>query len=260
MVCKYLAIGGVVVALNGIYDIATHDAQAEAIKIAQAYVQSDDYRRELLQTFFSDEDMYDTYTDAHGRTYYKDISLDQVEARLKGWRKDMYELMRQHDKLIVASGQAEHKLEELFGRFIYAGRETKIFGRTVNLNPLWALKEKAGEKIVPLVQEVCQKFTSITCVAVITSAAGIAIAAAVPLTYFLTGKINAFMHREQEQRRLLDIVGDWDNFRTFTQLKHADMQKLQQKMFKLSANGTGNCPPPEALADLYIDKKSGRFY
>ena len=227
---NYIAIGGTLVVLNGLFDIATHDAQAEAIKIAQKYVKSDKYRE-----------------------YFKFEELD-------GWIKDWQAVKNQHHKLIIKSGKAEHKLEELFGRFIYVGREVNVFGRTVNLNPLWALKEKAGKKFVPLVQRVCKGFMSLLCVQWITAGAGIVLAAAVPLTYFLTGKANAYLHREQEQNRLLDIVGDWDNFRTFTMLKPADMKKLQQKMAKLSKKGTRDCPPPDTLADKYIDKKSGRLY
>lgn len=257
----YLAIGGSLVVLNGLFDIVTHDAQAEAIKIAQKYVQSDTYRRELVSTFLADEDNFDTYTDARGRTYYTEIDdPSKLEARLKGWRKDLHALKRQHDELVIKSGQVEHKLEQLFGRVIYAGREVKIFGRTVNLNPLWALKEKAGKKFVPLVQKACRAQLSIVCVMYITSAAGLVLAAAVPLTYFLTGKANAFLHREQEQNRLLDIVGDWDNFRVFTALTPADMKKLKQKMRKLSAQGTHDCPSPDKLADHYLGKARGRFY
>lgn len=258
---NYLAIGGSLVVLNGLFDIVTHDAQAEAIKIAQKYMQSDAYRLELASRFLADEDTLTTYTDARGRTY--DIPIndpDQLEARLKGWRKDLHALSRQHDKLIIKSGQAEHKLEQLFGRFIYAGREAKIFGRTVNLNPLWALKEKAGKKFVPLVQKACTQISSVLCVLYITTAAGIVLTAAVPLTYFLTGKVNAFLHREQEQNRLLDIVGDWDNFRTFTVLTPDDMKKLQQKMRKLSVQGTRDCPPSDKLAEHYLGRASGRFY
>lgn len=258
---NYLAIGGALVVLNGLFDIATHDAQAEALKIAQKYLQSDAYRIDLASIFLADEDTFDTYTDARGRTYYTKINdPDKLEARLKGWLKDLHAFNRQQNEVIIKSGQAEHKLEQLFGRFIYAGREVKIFGRTVNLNPLWALKEKAGKKFVPLVQKGCKTTSSVMCICFITTAAGIVLGAAVPLTYFLTGKVNAFLHREQEQNRLLDIVGDWDNFRTFTVLTPADMKKLQQKMRKLSAPGTRDCPPSDTLVDHYLGQASGRFY
>ena len=259
---NYIAIGGVLTVLNGLFDIATHNAQAEAIKIAQQYVQSDEYRREVVRGFSSaDDKVVVTYTDARGETYVTRVNNpDKLEAPLKGWRKDVQGFVRKRDDFIIKSGQAEHKLEELFGRFIYVGREVKIFGRTLNLNPLWALKERAGKKLVPLVRSMCTGRESIMCVYFITAAAGLVLAVSVPLTYFLTGRVNAFLHREQEQGRLLDIVGDWDNFRTFTMLKPADMRKLRQKMTKLSAQGGRDCPPPDTLADRYSDKKSGRFY
>ena len=257
----YIAIGGVFTALNGLFDIATHDAQAEAIRIAQKYMKSDEYWSDLAKSIAEYDDMINFYTNTRGETSYTSISdPDKLEVRLKGWRKDAYSFAQKYDNFIIKSGQAEHKLEELFGRFIYAGREVKIFGRTLNLNPLWTLKEKAGKKFVPLVKSTCKGRMSILCVQYITFSAGIGLAAAVPLAYFLMGKLNAFLHREQEQGRLLDIVGDWDNFRTFTMLKPADMKKLQKKMTKLSAKGGRDCPSPDTLADRYIDKKSGRFY
>ena len=257
---NYIAIGGSFAVLNSLFDIVTHDAQAEAIKIARKYVQSDNYRSDMASIFLFDEDKFDTYTDARGATYRIPLGPDELEARLKGWRKDLHALNRQHDELVIKSGQAEHKLEQLFGRVIYAGREVKIFGRTVNLNPLWALKEKAGKKFVPLVQKVCIAQMSIVCIMYITSAVGIVLAAAVPVAYVSTGKVNAYLHREQEQNRLLDIVGDWDNFRVFTALTPAYMKKLKQKMRKLSAQGTHDCPSPDKLADHYLGKARGRFY
>lgn len=229
----YIAIGGTFTVLNGLFDIATHDAQAEAIKIAQQYLESNAYRRDLV--------------------------LDEVD-EIGGWMKDIIGYEVQRNKVLLKSAKAEHKLEELFGRFIYAGREVNFFGRKVNLNPLWALKEKAGKKFVPLVQKTCTRMASLVCISAITSMAGIVLAAATPLAYFATNKLNEHVHREEEQHRLLDIIGDWDNFRTFTLLKPKDMQKLKQKMAKLSGKGTHDCPPPDVLADKYIDKKSRSFY
>lgn len=249
---NYLAIGGVMAVLNGIFDIVTHDAQAEAIEIATKYMQSDAYRYETLR--LSNIDPNDFY-DEKGRR----LTPDEIEKRLTGWRKDFHTLNKKQHKLFIEMGRAEHKLEELFGRFIYVGRDVKIGGRSVNLNPLWGLKEKSGKKFVPLVRKACPASMSIICVFWITSVAGVVLTASVPLTYFLTGKVNAWLHREQEQRTLLDIVGDWDSFRTFTTLKLADMVKLQAKMAKLNKHGTQPCPPPNELADHYIDKH-GRFY
>ena len=227
----YVAIGGTFALLNGLFDIATHDAQAEAIKAAEKYLASAEYRSDL----FLDE-------------------IDNADELLKDIKA--YEV--QSHKVLLKSGKAEHKLEELFGRFIYAGRDVKLFGRKVNLNPLWALKEKSGKKFVPLVQKVCTGIASLMCVAAVTSVAGIVLAAAAPLAYFSTNKLNERVHREEEQQRLLDIVGDWDNFRTFTILKPKDMQKLKKKMSKLSSKGTRDCPPPDTLADKYIDR--GGYY
>lgn len=227
----YVAIGGTFTVLNGLFDIATHDAQAEAIKAAEKYLASDAYRRDLF--------------------------LDEAD-NAGGLLKDIKAYEVQSHKMLLKSGKAEHKLEELFGRFIYAGHDVKLFGRKVNLNPLWALKEKAGKKFVPLVQKGCTGMASLMCVAVVTSVAGIVLAAATPLAYFTTNKLNEHVHREEEQQRLLDIVGDWDNFRIFTMLKPKDMQKLKQKMSKLSSKGTRDCPPPDTLADKYIER--GGYY
>ena len=273
----YMAIGGVLVVLNGLFDIVTHDAQGEAIKFATEYVQSDHFRREMLkQSFVPYDELYETITATE--RYYDDIfdeyssakvekmrerSVDAIEEKIRGsWRGDLYEINKKHHKLIVEAGRAEHKLEELFGRLIYAGHDVKIGGRSINLNPLWALKQKSGEKFVPLVQKAnrISPLASVVTVAWISIAATVIVTAAVPLTYYLTGKVNAWLHREQEQRTLLDIVGNWDSFRTFTLLQPKDMQKLQQKMAKLSKRGTQPCPPANELAAHYIDKDSGRFY
>ena len=226
----YVAIGGTFAVLNGLFDIATHDAQAEAIKIADEYIKSDAYKQQAKRLLGGADDLF----------------------------KDMTKLDLHNHKLIVKSGKAEHKLEELFGRFLYVGRDAKLFGRKVNLNPLWALKEKAGKKLVPLVQKVCTAMSSIMCVAAITTVAGTVLAAAAPLAYFATNKLNEHVHREEEQNRLLDIVGDWDSFRTFTILKPADMNKLKKKMHKLSAKGTHDCPPADTLASIYSE--GGRYY
>lgn len=249
----YLAMGASFVILNGIFDIITHDAQAEAIKIAEKELRSHDYKMGMRE--FAGE--------------VRDFAPSSVQEL----GDDVVNFNEKMHKLYLDMAKAEHAAEEVFGKFLYVGKETKMFGKTVNLNPLWTLKEKSGKKLVPLVRDFCSengKYAgrfkeasmpiSIVCLATIVASASGVIGAAVPFSSIWTGKVNSLLHREEEQKTLNDLVGDWDSFRSFIYLKPEDMLKLEKKMQKLGKKGTQSCPAATSLANHYINPETGRFY
>ena len=248
----YLAMGASFVLLNGVFDIVTHDAQTEAIRLANKELNSAEYRSFL-------EEMEDLVPDDSKFLDPKEVSgfLDK------------------RNKMIMDMARAEHKAEEVFGKILYAGRDTKMFGRTVNINPLWSLKQAAGKKLVPAIQQLCDYRgkvgtawgrlgmdmpISIACLSFIVAGAGSVIGATAPFATLGTGKINSMLHKKEEQRTLDDLVGDWDNFRAFTYMKPEAMKKLESKIIKLSKGGTKECPPASALIDHYINPQTGRLY
>ena len=130
----YLAIGASFVLLNGVFDIVTHNAQAEAIKIAEEQLRQERKVSKITESLTKEID----------------------ELGIADLGNDIGRLEGRVNKLYLDIAKSEHAAEEVFGKFLYFGKEVKMFGKTVNLNPLWALKEGSGKKIVPLVREYCR--------------------------------------------------------------------------------------------------------
>ena len=261
----YLAMGLSFIVLNGLFDIATHNAQGALIKISEDFVKSDIYRQGLdidypeergLKGFLNE--LNDEYVEERRNA----IELKEHVANRKVEQAitDGYKLQEKMDTFYLNMAKSEHKAEELFGRFLYIGRETKIFGKTINLNPLWALKEEMGKKLVPLVKKYCTSYVALkVCLPVVVVSVGMMIGLVVPFSTIWTGKANSLIHRQQEQRTLNDLLGDWDAMRTFSHVKPGVMSKLENKMGSLATKGNHPCPEAKSLIPHYIDQQTGRF-
>ena len=296
----YLAMGLSFIILNGLFDIATHNAQGALIEIADDFIKSDTYRKGLD---IPDEDekakqMYDKinkegisleeqikyikeleeYKKSQAKGFLnemndefadkrkieieiiKEANENGVDGRFEQSMIDYAKRMEEVDRLYLEMVRNEHKAEELFGRFLYVGRETKIFGRTVNLNPLWALKEGMGKKLVPVVKKYCTSYVALKlCLPIVAVSVGTMIGAVVPFSTIWTGKANSLIHHQQEQRTLDDLLGDWDAVRTFSHVKPEVMSKLEKKMSNLATKGVHPCPEAKTLIPHYIDQQTGRF-
>ena len=298
----YLAMGLSFVILNGLFDIATHNAQGALIKIADDFINSDTYRLGLdldkkRQQIIDKFDKEGISLEELSKYNEELAEYDRNKPREKGLKRFLNEINKQgaeeraltigveeiEDKnvtmgrgtqtvtdalklnadshpLILDMARSEHKAEELFGRFLYIGRETKIFGKTINLNPLWALKEGMGKRLIPVVKEYCTSYVALKlCIPIIVITAGTIIGAVIPFSTIWTGKANSLIHRQQEQRTLDDLLGDWDAVRTFSHVKPEVMSKLENKMSNLATKGVHPCPEAKSLIPHYIDQQTGRF-
>lgn len=253
---NYLAMGGSFVVLNGLLDIATHDAQGEAIKLAVEFTEqptSDEQGGVVFQSLAKTQQALNAVT---GKTD------EDVGKAVREFMKtnSIDDLNKKQFDLIIQTAQAEHKMEQLFGKFIYFGKDTKIFGKTVNLNPLWALKQYSASKLVPVVKKYCRGQASIVCVGVIVISISGVVGLTIPFTNFWAQRANSIIHAQAEQEVLDDLVGDWDSMRSFSYIKPADMQRLEKKLRHLSKQGKQACPQPESLIEHYINPQTGRFY
>lgn len=269
----YLAMGLSFIVLNGLFDIATHDAQKALIKITNDFINSDTYRYGLDLDFSESQEkgfksilneMNENYATQRRQVMVNEIIKENIDEGLAGKAqrvaRDAAKLQDKVDKLYLEMARSEHTAEELFGRFLYIGRETKIFGKTINLNPLWALKEGMGKKLVPVVKKYCTSYVALrVCLPAVLITAGTMIGAIIPFSTLWTGKANSLIHRQQEQRTLDDLLGDWDAVRTFSHVKPEVMSKLEKKMSNLASKGVHPCPEAKSLIPHYIDQQTGRF-
>ena len=297
----YLAMGLSFVALNGLFDIATHNAQGALIKIGDDFIKSRTYRegldldenRQQIINKFQKEGIsleeqkkyraelaeYDSHQAKEPKGFLDEMNDQFAQERRKAIEikdyvaegfvvdgngeqaiVDVVGFSEKTDRIYLNMAKSEHKAEELFGRFLYVGRETKIFGKTINLNPLWALKEGMGKKLVPLVKKYCTSYVALKwCIPVVVFSAVTMIGMVVPFSTIWTGKANSLIHRQQEQRTLDDLLGDWDAVRTFSHVKPEVMSKLENKMSNLATKGSHPCPEAKSLIAHYIDQQTGRF-
>lgn len=294
----YLAMGLSFVVLNGLFDIATHNAQGALIKIGDDFIKSNTYREGLTldvkrqqiinkikKEGISPEEQlkyiaelyeYDEmskgflkrFLDKRNNQFADErrmaIEINKRDVVADGKVEqviiDSISIQEKGDRFYLNAAKSEHKAEELFGRFLYVGRETKIFGKTINLNPFWALKEGMGKKLVPLVKKYCTNYVALKmCIPIVVISVGAMIGMVVPFSTIWTGKANSLIHRQQEQRTLDDLLGDWDAVRTFSHVKPEVMLKLENKMGNLAVKGSHPCPEAKSLIAHYIDQQTGRF-
>ena len=293
----YLAMGLSFIILNGLFDIATHNAQGALLKISKDFINSDTYHqgldidpkrqqiidkapdskasfdeiikhRDELSEYDRNKpqekgfkrliDKMNKYLAEERQMFVNDIVIE--DGKTQQTVKEIGKLQEEYDKLYLKMGNSEHKAEEIFGRFLYVGRETKIFGKTINLNPLWALKEGLGNKLVPVVKKYCTSYVALrVCLPAVLISVGMMIGAVVPFSTIWTGKANSLIHHQTEQRTLDDLLGDWDAVRTFSHVKPEVMLKLEKKMSNLATKGVHPCPEAQTLIPHYIDQQTGRF-